>query len=162
MSYEGKLCPKCNNECRSLQVCNCCFWCCIECRDNDCTYCKNFYYERETGTLSDHCQPPECKKQCNKCKKPNCECPCCRLRRSKFAPSQSTYSDTTQYVTSEQTYSSARSFAHDSYSPNVLPIIIAVVALIISVCVMIGFRIRPFHRVRDFCARKMNGLRRTH
>ncbi|CDR71366.1 hypothetical protein, conserved [Babesia bigemina] len=39
-------------------------------------------------------------------------------------------------------------------SPNVLPIIIAAVALvIIVVCVMIYFRIRPFHRVRDlpFC-----------
>ncbi|CDR97035.1 hypothetical protein BBBOND_0309380 [Babesia bigemina] len=48
-------------------------------------------------------------------------------------------------------------------TPAVLPIIIVPASLIILVIrFMTIFRIRPFHKVRNFCAPKMNGLHSDH
>ncbi|CDR97435.1 hypothetical protein BBBOND_0313370 [Babesia bigemina] len=42
-----------------------------------------------------------------------------------------------------------------------LPIIVFILFLL-AVCIMSFFRIRPFHKVRDFCTGRMNSFHRNH
>ncbi|CDR71933.1 hypothetical protein, conserved [Babesia bigemina] len=112
-----------------------------------CSYCKNFYLMRDKGPSQQERHPSDCGQQCSTCKKPNCQCPCRLKKRSASASSQSD-SNHVQYVIADEGYTSAQTYTKDT-STSLIPIIIVPVALIILViCVMIYFRIWPFHRVR--------------
>ncbi|CDR71817.1 hypothetical protein, conserved [Babesia bigemina] len=88
------------------------------------------YVQLKKGQKRHECDTSVCDKQC-KDKLDTCQCECCKKKRPGTA-----YAST----------SAQRSFSAYT-SPAVLPIIIVPVALIIVViCVMIYFRIRPFHR----------------
>ncbi|CDR97065.1 hypothetical protein BBBOND_0309680 [Babesia bigemina] len=100
------------------------------------------------------CDPSACEKQCKQCSNPRCqcECPCCKSRNGGIStPDCSSHSPGAASSRSQQQtltlpYSTSPS---DSQSSSPAPYIIAAVALIIVViCAMVYFRIRPFHRVR--------------
>ncbi|CDR71906.1 hypothetical protein, conserved [Babesia bigemina] len=101
------------------------------------------------GRLNYDCSPPICDTRCRG-KQSTCECTCCLKKRSASVPSQSTSADSVQHVIVEENHSFAYTYTDEnSTSSRLIPIIIVPVALIILViCVMVYFRVRPFHRVR--------------
>ncbi|CDR94842.1 hypothetical protein BBBOND_0111400 [Babesia bigemina] len=154
---------ECGTECKMVTWCYCCPWCCGKCMNGGgCRACKAHYIKRTTGQWTNDCYNLICEKQCRG-KEKTCPCKCCRekcARREIPACSAASSPDAVSSPGSPgspgpatppraQHNSATQQHTTGSSSPAVLPIIIAAVALIIVViCVMIYFRIRPFHRVR--------------
>ncbi|CDR94693.1 hypothetical protein BBBOND_0109910 [Babesia bigemina] len=95
---------------------------------------------------------------CEECDTGSCMCNCCQRKRAEASSQQlaarQELSISTSRAPGASFPSAERQTFHQQHttssSANVLPIIIAPVALVIVViCVMIYFRIRPFHRSND-------------
>ncbi|CDR96659.1 hypothetical protein BBBOND_0305620 [Babesia bigemina] len=110
------------------------------------------------------CDPSVCEKQCKKCTNSRCKClcPCCKSRNGgelttncdshSGKPLRSLPSSSSRGSASHGHASASRAKQQTGSSSTTastpIPYIIASVALIILViCVMSYFRIRPFHRV---------------
>ncbi|CDR97433.1 hypothetical protein BBBOND_0313350 [Babesia bigemina] len=119
---------QCNTNC-NIATCSCCPWCCDKCNSRSkCSICSEINTPLRERKV---CRPSGCGAGDYTCTSEACECNCCEQKRS---------------TSRAQHRVSGQQSTTDS-SP--IPYIIVPVALIIVViCVMIYFRIRPFHRVR--------------
>ncbi|CDR94601.1 hypothetical protein BBBOND_0108990 [Babesia bigemina] len=115
------------------------------------------YNIERTGVGSDYtCDPSICEDQCKQCTNPKCQCkcPCCRGKNPETLSADcSLHSSKARPLPSVAARSSNPDSKGDdlstAYPSVIIPVIIAPVALIVLViCVMSYFRVRPFHRVR--------------
>ncbi|CDR97313.1 hypothetical protein BBBOND_0312160 [Babesia bigemina] len=169
MSYywPGKPCTQCHNNCKRSVVCNCCRWCCEECkagRCNDCWY--DFNFKRK---YSSHCHPDGCGKKKKDCTNPKCDCTCCKEKRSREpAASESLSSpDALSQTASEPHLSDIRTEESSSGDSNAEgstpspPPYSAIAAVIVSIIVAIIlldlciFRFPVGRNIRDFLVRKI-------
>ncbi|CDR94626.1 hypothetical protein BBBOND_0109240 [Babesia bigemina] len=135
---DGKACYKCGKGCKMLEECYCCPWCCEVCSgDIQCDECRQFYLLRlDYKDPTYNCGSPICDTQC-KDKQDTCECKCCLEKRATQAgafaaqPSSMVIPSTTAY-----------------------PAVIAPIIVLVIVCLMSVFRVRPFHKVRDCFERR--------
>ncbi|CDR97910.1 hypothetical protein BBBOND_0403980 [Babesia bigemina] len=147
---------ECDTGCVMGISCICCPWCCKKCKNNgNCKGCKPHYLKRTTyADPSYKCETFDCNTKCRG-KESTCQCECCKKKCSSEQVTNCSAAQSPGHYTSSRAdphTASQQQLTDDSTSsPAILPIIIAAVPvalIIVVICVMVYFRIRPFHRVR--------------